>query len=239
MNFLIEDLGNGSDVLLLSTLGLGDKSLQVVRRHRGFPWLPSKQQAAWDWSKLKDDIRNNRIEGVNWNTNWFKGLQKKYRIDKKYAKVSPFGSGEPKLVLGGYLDCLSNRVRTLIIRRLKELGCHNLPNGLLIPVFKKVGELALHHGDDLFEGYYMEISNLNNFFGAEEESEEVLKDFEKQVEAWIYTEKVEDAPDSEREKVIFSGLEILSRTIGKCLRGQSIDKWLLDTDKWVTGGCFD
>ena len=236
MNFLIEDLGNGSDILILSSLGTDDKSLQTVRRFRGFPWLPSEQQAAYEWTKLKDDIKNNRIESVNWNTNWFKGLQKKYRIDKKYAKVSPFGSGEPKLVLGGYLDCQSNRVRTLIIRRLRELGCHKLPNGLLIPIFKKVGELALHHGDDLFDGYYMEISNLNNFFGAEEESEEVLKEFEKQVENWIFSEKEEDKAGSEREEVIFSGLDILFKSIGKCEQGQKIDDWLLDTDKWVTGG---
>lgn len=223
---------------LFPSLGVDGKALEFVRRLYGYKWLPSKVQAADDWLRLKEDVKVGAFndDRVDWSPKWFEGLQRKYRVQPDVAAHSPVGKGIPKTILGLYISMLPDKKSALVSRTLRELGAEHLDNGTLIPILKKLKELAFKHGNDLFDGYWEELCDLHNFFGAQPEDDEAYRDFESQVASWVHDEKEEDLVTSDRHKLIMRGLDILEKLCGKAQRGPTIDEFLKDSDSWVTSG---
>lgn len=223
---------------LFPSLGIDGEALGFIRRLYGYKWLPSRIQAADDWLKLKEDVKNGSFidQRVDWTDEWFVGLQRKYRPSPDVAIHSPVGHSTPKIILGLYIQMLPDKKSALVRRTLEALNASEVDNGTLIPILKKLKELAFKHGKLLFPGYWEELCDLHNFFGAQPENEEALLDFESQVAAWVHDEKVEDAATSSRHKLIMRGLDIIEKMCGKAPRGPSLDEFLKDSDSWVTSG---
>lgn len=219
----------------MASLGIDDASLSFVRRLRKFEWLPSREKAARDFDQLKIKILARDFDASSWTPEWLVGLQKKYRPSPNVSRYSPIGRGMPKRVLGVYFSTMSGHVRHLVTNVLLELKMDKLENKLLLPALKLLKEVAFHHGDDLFPGYYFELCDMHNLFGAQPEDDEALAAFDKQVEAWVSTRKPEDDEQSERTRLIERGLEITRALVGVCGPQPTFDEWVKQDD-WVTSG---
>jgi hypothetical protein len=127
---------------------------------------------------------------------------------------------------------MSPNIRRLVTQVLVELGLDKMDNKTLLPALKLLKEVAFHHGDDLFPGYYFELCDMHNLFGAQPENDDALNAFDEQVEAWVSTKKEEDDVWSERSILIKRGLDITRQLVGRCGPQPSFDEWVKQDD-WL------
>jgi len=179
------------------------------------------------------------VEPVSWDESWFRGLQKKYRPPKSKAEFSPIATGTPREQIGLALSLLPKVDRERVTHTFTSLGLHTLTNAQLYPALKQLGDLAKHHGDLLFPGFWMHLVDWNLHFGAEPTSSDTAE-FEELIKAWIQEAKPEDAADSEREKVIFRGLELLAVKLGTPSGpSATIDEFIDSPSLWLSNGSSD
>jgi hypothetical protein len=179
------------------------------------------------------------VDQADWQPDWFKGLQQKYRPAKDMSYLSNIASGEPRKQIGLALDLLPAHTREVVKRTWARVGLPRLSNGQLFNALKTLGDLAKHHGDLLFPGYWQFLVDWNLHFGAQPTTGSDAG-FEELIEGWVSTPKPEDKAGSDRDATIMRGLDYVEAELGRPEQlGPTIDEFLDMPSKWLSNGASD
>jgi len=218
-------------------VGITDSGLEVLRRYINYPWLPGAIVAAQEFADFKTSISS--AEPAPWDESWFKGLQKKYRPPEDKSNLCPLATGIPRQQMGLALSLLPTTIRNQVTSTWMHLHLHTLTNGQLFIAFKTLGDIAKHHGNLLFPGYWTFMIDWNLHFGAQP-TEETDDEFSDLIESWVSTPKPEDAIGSDRDVMIMRGLDRLESDLGRPdTPGQNIDDFLASPSSWLSNGASD
>uniref|UniRef100_A0A2V0RBI9 RdRp n=1 Tax=viral metagenome TaxID=1070528 RepID=A0A2V0RBI9_9ZZZZ len=218
-------------------VGITDSGLEVLRRYINYPWLPGAVVAAQEFADFKTSISS--AEPAPWDESWFKGLQKKYRPPEDKSNLCPLATGIPRQQMGLALSLLPTTIRNQVTSTWMHLHLHTLTNGQLFIAFKTLGDIAKHHGNLLFPGYWTFMIDWNLHFGAQP-TEDTDDEFTDLIESWVSTPKPEDAIGSDRDVMIMRGLDRLESDLGRPdTPGQNIDDFLASPSSWLSNGASD
>jgi hypothetical protein len=181
----------------------------------------------------------NEVDESDWNPDWFKGLQRKYRPTEDKSHLSNIATGEPRRQIGLALDLLPAHTRQAVLNTWARVGLPRLSNGQLFNALKTLGDLAKHHGDLLFPGYWQYLVDWNLHFGAQPTTGSDAG-FEELIASWVSTPKSEDAEGSDRDKTIMLGLDLVATELGRPLeKGPTIDEFFDQPSRWLSNGSSD
>lgn len=218
-------------------VGITDSGLEVLRRYINYPWLPGPIVAAQELADFKTTILS--AEPAPWDESWFKGLQKKYRSPEDKSNLCPLATGIPRQQIGLALSLLPTTTRNQVTSTWMHLHLHTLTNGQLFVAFKTLGDIAKHHGNLLFPGYWTCMVDWNLHFGAEP-TEGASDEFADLIESWVSTPKPEDAIGSDRDVMIMRGLDRLESDLGRpSTPGETLDDFLASPSSWLSNGASD